>query len=57
MMLGLCISLVGTAATTAQAGAMPGGALPADAYQEPEANGDEGYWFTSAGGFYQEPEP
>ena len=44
------ISAVG-AATIA-----PDGELPADGYQEPEARGDDGYYRTAAGGYYQAPE-
>ena len=34
----------------------PDGELPADGYQEPEARGDDGYYRTAAGGYYQAPE-
>ena len=35
----------------------PEGSLPADAYQQPISEGDEGYWRSGAGGYYQEPLP
>jgi hypothetical protein len=38
------------------AGGLPEGDLPADAYQRPEAAGDEGYWHTVSGGYYQQPD-
>ena len=55
MMLGLSTSLVSTGVIRSTE--IPPGSLPADAYQEPIANGNEGYWSYQLEGFYQEPEP
>jgi hypothetical protein len=35
---------------------LPDGEMPADAYTQPEAQGDGGYYRFSAEGYYQEPE-
>ena len=56
MMLGLLTSLVSSNATAVAIGRPPE-SIPADAFQEPEAEGDDAYWSKRNDGYYQEPEP
>ena len=54
MILGLALSpAMGPNRSTSA----PTGALPADAYQQPIAEGNEGYWRWQDDGYFQEPLP
>lgn len=55
MALGLQSSIITTETATIQA-SRPPGSIPADAYQQPVAEGDDYYWRTRSGGYYQIPD-
>ena len=53
MILGILLKIGGAVLKSI---AQPAGDLPADAYQQPETDGDQGYWSYRGEGYYQEPE-